>query len=367
MDLKQTHIQIEKIKQLYAHSLVPVILSAVAGLFLVAALWTIADQQQLLTWLVITFLLAFVRVILLMQFKQKNPQGLAVLKWEWPYSISLLVVFLSWSIGLIWIMPKDNLTAVFILNTFSIGLAGAAISWYGPLRYLQMATISLALVPMIIMLLTLGYQEAFWIGVAAICMYVSCMMTSVLLQKTFNGNLELAYDLHEAKLSAEDMARTDALTGLNNRRAFFDKARALFDFCKGNQQPVSAIMLDVDHFKHINDRFGHASGDLALSNLAQILKNQLRDSDLLCRFGGEEFAILLPNTSVHDAEAVANQLKQSLMGATIALSCESLLSLTASFGVSDIGETLEEILSHADKAMYLAKNGGRNHVTRYQA
>ena len=91
-------------------------------------------------------------------------------------------------------MLRDNLSAVFILNTFSIDLAGAAISWYSPLRYLQMATISLALIPMIIVLLTLGHVETFWVGIAA-CMYVSYMITSVLLQRTFNGNLELVYDL----------------------------------------------------------------------------------------------------------------------------------------------------------------------------
>ena len=92
-------------------------------------------------------------------------------------------------------MPRENLSAVFTLNTFSIGLAGTAISWYVTLRYLQMATISLALMPMIIVLLTLGHVETFWVGIADCCMYVSCMITSVFLQKTLNGNLELAYDL----------------------------------------------------------------------------------------------------------------------------------------------------------------------------
>lgn len=367
MESKQTHIHIEKIKLLYMHSLIPIVLSAVAGLFLVAALWKLADRQQLLIWFGITLLLALMRIVIISRFKQANPQGREVLRWEQPFAVSLLLVFLSWSVGLIWIMPRDNLTAVFILNTFSLGLAGAAISWYSPLRYLQIASVSLALVPMIIVLLTLGYDQTFWVGVAACCMYVSCIITSILLQKTFNGNLELAYDLQQAKMSAEDMARTDALTGLNNRRAFFDKARLLFDYCKSNQQPVSALMLDVDHFKSINDSFGHACGDMALSSLAQLLKNNLRESDVLCRFGGEEFAVLLPNTRVSEAEEVANHLKRTMMNSTIVLAQENLLSLTASFGVTDFGETLEDLLSHADKAMYTAKNGGRNHVVKYQA
>ncbi len=146
-------------------------------------------------------------------------------------------------------MPGDNLSAVFILNTFSIGLSCAAISWYSPLRYLQMTTISLTLIPMIVVLLTLGHVETFWVGIAACCRYLSCMITSVLLQRTFNGNLELAYDLEQTKKYAEDMANTDALTGLNNRRAYFDKAGLLFAYCKRSQESISALMLDIDHFK----------------------------------------------------------------------------------------------------------------------
>ncbi|MEQ1598152.1 MAG: diguanylate cyclase [Methylotenera sp.] len=364
---KQKHIRIEKIKLLYQHSLTPITLSAVAGIFLVAALWSSAKHQHLLIWLASTFLFACIRILLMTKFRQVKPQGDAVLKWEKPYSVSLMLVFFLWSAGLIWIMPRDNLTAVFIINTFSIGLAGAAISWYSPLRYLQMATISLALIPMIFVLLTLGHEETFWIGIAAGCMYFSCMITSALLQKTFNGNLELAYDLEVAKKHAESLASTDSLTGLNTRRAFFDKAETLFAYCKRNNQPISALMLDVDHFKKINDSFGHAAGDIALRNLAQLLKSNLRESDLSCRFGGEEFAVLLPNTNVEEAAEMANLVKKMMATTIIALADENALSLTASFGVAEHGSTVEDLLNNADKAMYLAKNSGRNHVMAFCA
>lgn len=365
MEEKQKYIHIEKIKLLYQHSLTPILLSAVASFFLVASLWSSANQSHLLIWLSITLSFACFRMALLFTFRRAKPLGDAILNWEAPYSISLLIVFLCWSIGLIWIMPTNNLSAVFILNTFSIGLAGAAISWYSPLRYLQMASISLALIPMIIMLLTPGHQETFWVGVAACCMYVSCMITSVLLQKTFNGNLELTYDLAEAKLQAENIAGTDSLTGLNNRRAFFDKAESLFAYCRRKYEPISALMLDADHFKKINDSYGHATGDIALRNLARLLNKNLRQSDLSCRFGGEEFAVLLPNTTSKEAVEMANMLRKMMMTTIIALADENALSLTASFGISETGETIEDLLNHADKAMYAAKNNGRNHVINY--
>ena len=365
MDDKLRSIRIEKIKLLYLHSLTPAILSGVASGFLVAALWPSANHNHLLIWLGVTILFAAFRIALILKFKQAKPLGNEVLNWEKPFSASLIVVFLSWSLGLILIMPRDNLSAVFILNTFSIGLAGAAISWYSPLRYLQMTTISLALIPMIIVLLTLGHQETFWVGIAACCMYVSCMITSVLLQKTFNGNLELAYDLETAKKHAEHLANIDGLTQLDNRRAFLIKAETLFAYCQRNNSPISALVLDVDHFKKINDTFGHAAGDIALRNLGRLLKTNMRESDLSCRYGGEEFAVLLPNTSASEAIEIANQLRLSMAKSTLALAEDNAAPLTASFGVADIGSSVEDLLNHADKAMYIAKKGGRNQVMRY--
>ena len=96
--------------------------------------------------------------------------------------------------------------------------------------------------------------------------------------------------------------------------------------------------------------------------MAQLLKTNLRDSDLTCRFGGEEFAVLLPNTTADVAAEMANELKKMMMSSIIALADNNALSLTASFGVAEYGETVEDLLNHADAAMYLAKNAGRNHV-----
>ena len=124
-------------------------------------------------------------------------------------------------------------------------------------------------------------------------------------------------------------------------------------------------MLDIDHFKKINDNFGHAAGDIALRNLAHLIKTHLRESDIPCRFGGEEFAVLLPNTNVTEATEMANLLKKRMMENTIALADNDALSVTASFGLAETGETVEDLLNNADKAMYAAKHYGRNHVMSY--
>jgi diguanylate cyclase (GGDEF)-like protein len=123
-------------------------------------------------------------------------------------------------------------------------------------------------------------------------------------------------------------------------------------------------MIDVDHFKSINDQHGHAAGDHVLTNVGHILGDSLRDSDVLARIGGEEFVLLLPDTPQANAEFVAERMRAQLANSTIRFE-EIELKITASFGVaaiSDADENLEQMLSRADHAMYEAKHSGRNKV-----
>ena len=363
---KKQHVLTEKIRLLYINSLVPAMLSGVAALFLVAALWSSANHHSLLIWLSITIFLAIIRVSLILNFKRKKPSGKEILKWERPFTVTLFAVFLTWSIGVLIVTPKDNLTSIFIVSVFSIGLAAAAISWYGHLRYVQLGTICMALIPIITVLLTHGEPETLWVGMAACFMFMSCLSTSHIFQKTLNGNLELAYDLERSIKDVEILARTDVLTGLNNRRAFFEKAPNLLNTCHKKELPISIVMFDIDYFKKINDEFGHAGGDVALQHVAKLLQHALRISDLSCRFGGEEFAILLPNTNLEEASIVAEKIKNLIAATPVMIPRQKSIPITASFGVSDIGETIDEILNNADQAMYNAKNSGRNLVTSYE-
>lgn len=364
---KNQQVLTEKIRLLYINSLTPAMLSGVAAIFLVAALWSSANHQSLLTWLSITLILAVIRVSLLLSFKKKNPKGKEILKWEKPFTISLFAVFLTWSIGVLMVTPRDNLSSIFIVSVFSIGLAAAAISWYGHIRYIQLGTICMALIPIITVLLTHGQPETLWVGAAACFMFISCISTSHIFQKTLNGNLELAYDLEKSIKDAEIMARTDVLTGLNNRRAFFDKAPNLMRYCHQKELPSTIIMFDIDYFKKINDEFGHAGGDVALQHVADLLSSNLRKSDISCRFGGEEFAILLPNTNLQEAVMTAEKLKALIASAPVTFSRNKVIAMTASFGVADVGETIDEIINNADQAMYNAKNMGRNLVFAYSS
>ncbi len=163
----------------------------------------------------------------------------------------------------------------------------------------------------------------------------------------------------------ERNATTDALTGLSNRHAMEETFPREVSRCQKDGQPVSLIMIDVDQFKSFNDMFGHVAGDRALSAVARILKKQFRPRDLLVRFGGDEFAVLLPGIGLDEALVIAERVRDAVSGS----SCSGIDSLIqvpvqVSMGVAELekGGTYEALLRAADAALYRAKGAGRNTV-----
>jgi diguanylate cyclase (GGDEF)-like protein len=156
-------------------------------------------------------------------------------------------------------------------------------------------------------------------------------------------------------------ATTDGLTGLMNRRYFMDIAEQALDTCRRYGHPCSVLMLDADHFKAINDRYGHPVGDEVLVALARVLRKMLRRSDLIARYGGEEFVMLLPHTSAAAALATAQRLRERC-GQLVLSRSEGTVRVTVSIGVATwvAGESLARMLSRADAALYVAKARGRN-------
>jgi len=171
-------------------------------------------------------------------------------------------------------------------------------------------------------------------------------------------------ELKAAKKLAEELAYKDELTGLCNRRAFFDQGHNAFKQSERFKHPISVIMMDVDHFKHINDNYGHSIGDEVLQLIAECLHNMVREIDIVARIGGEEFAFVLPETGLDEAVNMAERLKSELSNISVTVE-EKLINVTASFGVFSrevTDETLETMLSKADDALYIAKKKGRNQV-----
>ncbi|MFO7717146.1 MAG: GGDEF domain-containing protein [Desulfohalobium sp.] len=160
------------------------------------------------------------------------------------------------------------------------------------------------------------------------------------------------------------MARTDYLTELPNRRAFFEAGAKEIRRAERYARPLSLLLMDLDHFKQINDVHGHDIGDQVLIQLGQLCRVRLREHDVLARLGGEEFAVLLPETELYEARQVAEELRKEIASAQL-VTCLASGQVTMSLGVCELAaqETaLAEMLKRADRALYSAKQGGRNLV-----
>ena len=161
-----------------------------------------------------------------------------------------------------------------------------------------------------------------------------------------------------------EMARIDGLTKLFNRRHFDTAFDSEITRAHRYGLPLCLIMADVDHFKRINDTYGHAIGDEVLCHVADLLQSDARRSDLVARYGGEEFAIILTSTPGEHAALVAERIRVSLEQRPVAFADGHLLRLTISlgYGVLSVGDTPKKLLARADQALYRAKEGGRNRV-----
>jgi two-component system cell cycle response regulator len=163
-----------------------------------------------------------------------------------------------------------------------------------------------------------------------------------------------------------ELAVTDELTGLNNRRFMESQIIALVERAAAGGDPVSALMIDIDHFKAINDTYGHDVGDEVLREFAARLATNVRAIDLPCRYGGEEFTVIMPGAPLEAAEKVAERIRLHVAGAPFRVAAGSeLLNVTISIGVAASlgeGDTPEALVKRADAAVYAAKAGGRNRV-----
>ncbi len=161
----------------------------------------------------------------------------------------------------------------------------------------------------------------------------------------------------------EHLAMTDSLTGLLSRRAFFMNARAFFEHARRYGHEMAILMMDLDHFKRLNDEYGHSAGDEALVAVAETIRETLRDSDIVGRYGGEEFIALLPETQLPEASVIAERVRKAVSEVELSFTVDSpTISIGVSVFDAKTDASLKEIIDHSDRACYLAKSTGRNRV-----
>jgi diguanylate cyclase (GGDEF)-like protein len=183
--------------------------------------------------------------------------------------------------------------------------------------------------------------------------------------KVFTEQIALALSNLKLRDSLRQQSIRDPLTGLFNRRYLEESLLLEIQRAKRSNSPFSILMIDLDHFKRFNDTHGHEAGDIVLQNLGRFLQRHIRGGDIACRYGGEEFTLVLPGTSLELAQQRAEELNAGVRALHVDFNGSSLGPLSISAGVATFpnhGESVELVLQSADMALYQAKNEGRDRV-----
>lgn len=194
-------------------------------------------------------------------------------------------------------------------------------------------------------------------------------LKGVELKNALQAESEARKEIEALYEQVERLSRIDPLTELTNRRSFSNEALRLFQLATRYQHNLSCAMLDIDYFKHVNDTYGHDAGDKVLKAVAKVCKEQIRETDLLARFGGEEFCFLFPETDKGEAALISERIRKAISKLSFGTE-HNRFSVTISMGVSEMlnaDDNIESMLKRSDDSLYKAKENGRDHVVIWQA
>lgn len=354
-------VQSDKLQLLYRQSSPAVLVSVLNAILLIAILWPAQDSQVLLNWFGFLLITSVMRLILFHRYRKVAPVAEAVLAWEKPYFITLLISSLTWGVGSLLIMPVDSPVHHALVFYTLIGMSGGAVSVYSAHRKMTLVTVASILLPATVYFFASGEYIFVGMSIGACLFFLSALRSTAVFSQALKQNFLMTHQLEAAKFDAERLARTDALTGLYNRRAFYEYGKVLANNSLRNKDEVAMIIMDIDNFKLINDEYGHAAGDAALVTIGKILIQRLRKSDVFARIGGEEFAMLLPLTKLPIAAQLAEELRLVIEETPISYEGKTF-SITASFGVTSGVGDIDTLVRQADLTMYKSKDSGRNTV-----
>ncbi|WP_353631415.1 diguanylate cyclase [Pseudomonas canadensis] len=357
----EEQVRTDRLHQLFRQSFAAIFGSYLAAVMLCWLCWDRFDHQVILVWLAVLAVTSLVRIQMFMEwFRCPNAERTPD-RWERRYWVTLMLSAATWGVGALAVMPTDDRLSQVLVMLFTVGMSVSAVSCYSAYRYMTLASMAVVLLPCTVWLLF--QPSSMQVGIAIAVLVFSTFVVSA--TRKLSDALEKAFRLTRQMERAHNIstraAQTDELTGLMNRRAFFERAQVLYAQCRHNQQPLCALMMDMDHFKEINDTYGHQAGDQVLRQIGGVISASFRQADVYGRLGGEEFAVLLPNTSLETARDIAEQLIKAISG----LASEPVHGLSASLGVASThtqDQDLQGLMNTADKALYRAKAQGRNQV-----
>jgi diguanylate cyclase (GGDEF)-like protein len=254
----------------------------------------------------------------------------------------------------------------FELVTFSliIGILTAAVLSMSPIYYAYLTFFFFMIIPQIMIMIYYGEHQ----HIALIIFTLIYIPATILLSKSLYNSQLASIEAHDAlELNMHELHKLstiDSLTNIYNRRYFFEMAQSLISISLREEKTVSLLMFDIDLFKRINDIYGHHAGDFILISFTEEVKKIMRQSDIFARVGGEEFTVLLPNTSLNGAKVIAEKIRKSIEEKVFIYN-ETPLNITVSIGTASSNKeniSIEELYQKADEQLYRAKKDGRNRV-----
>lgn len=297
----------------------------------------------------------------------------------------LRATFFAIGLGILWgmlvwlLFPLGNTDERAMLVVLMIALSGGSVSFFSSSPFASLGFLLPFMIPLLIMTVQFDHSDLPTLpSVVAIFILTAMFFTRTAWEEfvaTVRLLLERDEALAEAKASGkqlaqalsrmQDLAMVDELTGLKNRRAFFDDAEPAVAAARRRKQPIAVALLDLDYFKDVNDTYGHAVGDIVLKEVARRITSTLREEQIVGRLGGEEFVALLPDTTPAQALIAIERVRKAVGATQIPLPGGGpAISVTVSGGIAPVLEDdgLESVIDLADKAMYRAKGLGRDRV-----
>jgi diguanylate cyclase (GGDEF)-like protein len=357
----EAQVRTDRLHQLFRQSFAAIFGSYMAAAMLCWLCWERFDHTLMLVWLVVLGASSLLRVKMFLDWFRCPNSERTPDRWERRYWVTLVLSAGIWGAGALALMPPDDRLSQALVMLFTVGMSVSAVSCYSAYRYMTLVSIGLVLLPCTLWLLFQPTSMQVGIGIAVLVFSTFVASATRKLSDALEKAFRLTRQMERAHNISTRAAQTDELTGLMNRRAFFEHAQLLYAQCRHNQQPLCALMMDMDHFKQINDTYGHQAGDQVLRQIGGVISASFRKADVYGRLGGEEFAVLLPNTSLDTARTIAEGLIKAIAG----LAAEPVKGLSASLGVAfthAVDEDLHGLMNSADKALYRAKALGRNQV-----
>jgi len=344
---------------------------SVVGVMFVSFIWLFAYVPYVpIKYLILWALLQIIYLVFRFKNAQilkkliENNETLKIKKHIKYFFIGILSAAALWNVAVILGLLFAPVSYGMLILLMIVGTVTAAVLSVGSLHAIYVSYFSVMMVPQFFIMLSYGDTLHYFAAVLVLAYVPFVLPVTKAMYDNQIENIRM-HDSLKSKIDAlHTLSITDFLTNTYTKRYFFDTAKSRISSSMRDGTPLSLLMIDIDHFKKVNDSYGHQAGDLILIGFAQELQSLIRDSDVLARIGGEEFAILLHNTSNNDAIKIAQKIRQTIEE-KVFIYDEIKIPVTASIGTSELvknSTSIEALYRDADDNLYLAKKNGRNRV-----